>query len=236
MMKYCVVWSLQWQIDSRKDNMSNISRKELQEKRIEANRIKSDFSKRLQRKELTFEQFIQFAQQEQYKYLRTFKVSQLLGKMPGWSDILAKRALITLGLNPDVTIKKVISNPRQQQQISNLMSATSNNWQDRRAAPSGFPWYGNILDTFSEIYKDGYKLPPEIERTVRYYLDDDVSQVEDNNDPESLTNLFAEEDIQEENLESLLNGDSSDQNDIIEDDDIDEEDDDMIDLEDLLGE
>lgn len=210
--------------------MDNISRKELQEKRIEANRIKSDFSKRLQRKELTFEQFIQFAQQDKYKYLRTFKVSQLLGKMPGWSDILAKRALITLGLNPDLTIKKVINNERQQQQISNLMQATSNNWQDRRSAPAGFPWYGNILDTFSEIYQDGHKLPPEIEKTVRYHLD------ENNNDPESLTNLFTEEDIQEENLESLLNSDSNDQDDIIENDDDINDDDDMIDLEDLLGE
>lgn len=210
--------------------VDNISRKELQEKRSESSRMKNEFSKRLQRKELTFEQFVQFAQQEQYKYLRTFKVYQLLGKMPGWSEILAKRALITMGLNPDITINRVIKNERQQQQISHLMSATSNNWQDRRPAPSGFPWYGNILDTFSEIYQDGYKLPPEIERTVRYTLNEDEKSVNNNQNTESLDDLFLEEDTPEESLESLFS-----ENETIEEDNGDNGEDDMIDLEDLLG-
>lgn len=208
--------------------MDSISRKELKEKRSESSRMKSDFGKRLQRKELTFEQFVQFAQQEQYKYLRTFKVFQLLGKMPGWSEILAKRALITMGLNPDITINKVIKNERQQQQISHLMSATSNNWQDRRAAPSGFPWYGNILDTFSEIYQDGYKLPPEIERVVRYTLNEDDQSINNDQNTESLNDLFSEEDPPEKSLESLFS-----ENETIEEDD--GGNDDMIDLEDLLG-
>jgi len=208
--------------------MDSISRKELQEKRSESSRMKSDFGKRLQRKELTFEQFVQFAQQEQYKYLRTFKVFQLLGKMPGWSEILAKRALITMGLNPDITINKVIKNERQQQQISHLMSATSNNWQDRRSAPSGFPWYGNIIDTFSEIYQDGYKLPPEIERVVRYTLNEDDQSVNNDQNTESLNDLFSEEDPPEESLESIFS-----ENETIEEDD--GGNDDMIDLEDLLG-
>lgn len=210
--------------------MDSISRKDLYEKKKESNQIKSEFSKRLQRKELTFEQFIQFAEQEKYKYLRTFKVSQLLGKMPGWSEILAKRALITLGLNPDITINRVINNERKQQQISNLMSATSNNWQDRKTAPAGFPWYGNIIDTFSEIYQDGYKLPPEIERTVRFNLDEESVNADNIEESETLTNLFSEEEDNDENLESLFNN-----NDPIDEKDGEEDEEDMIDLEDLLG-
>lgn len=218
--------------------MDNISRKDLQKKKKESDKIKSEFSTRLQRKELTFEQFVQFAQQDQYKYLRSFKVSHLLGKMPGWSEILAKRALITMGLNPDITIYRIINNQRAQQQVSHLMSATSNNWQDRRPAPSGFPWNGNILDTFNEIYQDGHTLPPEIERTVRFYLDEE--HTDNTKEAQEISDIFDNENEQDEDLVSLLNSDDEDniEDDIVEDTDIDddeEDDDGMIYLEDLLG-
>lgn len=228
------------------EKKSFMTSEELDRRKRESAALRKEFMGRLQRKELTFEQFVKFAQQDQYKALRAVRVYQILSKMPGWSNNLAKRALITMGMNPNISIRNIVKNERHQQQVSNLMLATSSNWQDRRKAPQGFPWYGNLMDTLVEIYQDGYELPHEAHNAVRYYADSAGVILENEDGDASLESLFSSEDQGASVTGNTTGDESSDDADGVSEDETlesllneyDEQDSEgeMIDLEDLMGE
>ena len=204
------------------DNHKTYPMNMLNEKKAEAYRIKKEFIDKLNSGEIDFLDLLEFAKGSQYSNLRRIKISSILSSREGWSYQEAKNALIGHGLNPDIRVESVMKSKNKTERINALINASPSNWGERLPAPTGWPWFGNILDTLKEL--DSKKLPRELVESVRYEFGDDAFK--DHYVDEKDHDEYHHENSEADDVLNDIFGDESEED---SDDDIDNE------LNDLLG-
>lgn len=167
--------------------------------------------RKMRDEEITFDQLIALSDSEEFSVINKTSISTILGGLPGWDRESVRRALISYGMHPNATLRGVKKSEAHKDIVKNLCSSTSTQWQKRVAAPSGWPWFGNVLATLEKL--DEGELPREIEQSTRFLTDEEKAAAEnpydtspaDKSSVENSTNPSVDDD-----LSYLLGSDSTD--------------------------
>lgn len=178
-------------------------------KPLEEKRKRDLLIKKVRDEEITFDQLISLSDSEEFSVINGTSISTILGSLPGWDRESVRRALVSYGIQSNATLRGVKKNESYKDIVRNLCNSTSTQWQKRIAAPSGWPWFGNVIATLEKL--DEGDLPREISQATRFLTEEEKSSAENPYDTfKKEGNIISTPTSEDDGLSDLLGFDSDD--------------------------